>query len=149
MQQYLISGCCIIYKINPNLPVSSLRWLSSKDRHLHSFLVIFLWSSKSCDFNVFLQAWQGHFNVVVFVFNYDIKVRLRQAFPAVCLVRCSFNVAQFLRSTFNIDIPFVTTCHQTAVFNQRRWRRRITLRDFVTAADLKEFRFIVFVELLS
>ena len=147
--KYLISCCCIIYKINPNLPVSSLRWLSSKDRHLHSFLVIFLWSSKSCDFNVFLQAWQGHFNVVVFVFNFGIRERLPQASPAVSLVRCSFNVTQLLRSTFNLDIPFVTTCHQTAVFNQCRRRRRITLRDFVTAADLFEFWFMFFVDILS
>ena len=118
VMRYLISCCRVIYNINPNLPVSSLCWMSAKDRHLHSFLVISSWSSKSCDLNVFLQGGKSHFDVVVFLLYFSIRVNLLYASPAAFLLRASSVVTQSNWSAFDNDVPFVTLCHQTAVFDQ-------------------------------
>ena len=83
---YLTSRVCIIYKINPDLPVSSLCWMSSKDRHLHSFLVILARASKRRDLNVFPQRRQCHFYVVMLVFHFSIRVDLLYTPPVCCLL---------------------------------------------------------------
>ena len=123
---YLISCCRVIYNINPNLPVSSLSWMSAKDRHLHSFLVIFSWSSKSCDLNVLLQGRKSHFDVVVFLFDFGIRVNLLYVSPATFRLAKSSAVTPSDWSAFNNDVPVVTLCHQTAVFDQNSWRWRGT-----------------------
>ena len=119
---YLISCCRVIYNINPNLPVSSLSWMSAKDCHLHSFLVISSWSSKSCDLDVFLQGGKSHFDVVVFLLYFSIKVNLLYASPAAFLLRTSSSLIWCDWSAFYNGVPFVTLCHQTAVFDQSSWR---------------------------
>ena len=126
VMRYLTSCCRVIYNINPNLPVSSLCWMSAKDRHLHSFLVISSWSSKSCDLGVFLQGGKSHFDVVVFLLYFSIRENLLYASPPAFLMRTSSSVARSDWSAFNNDVPFVTFCHQTAVFDQSSWRWRAT-----------------------
>ena len=91
---YLTSWVCIIYKINPNFPVSSLYWSFSKDRHLHSFLVIFSWSSERSDLDVLLQRWQCDFNVIVYQLHFSVGVDHHQASPVVTLLGLFLDVMQ-------------------------------------------------------
>ena len=96
----------IVDKINPNFPVFSLCWFSSKDRHLHSFLVIISWNSKSCDFKVFTQCWNGHFNVVMFLHYSGVRVHLGNIPPRAFLLSLSLTVTEQC-SAFHHNVPFV------------------------------------------
>ena len=140
---YLTGWTCIIYKINPNLPVSSLFWSFSKDRHLHSFLVIFSWSSKRSDLDVLLQRWQCDFNVIVFWLHFSFGVDHHQASPVASLIGHTLSSMRY-GATFYLHIRLISRCHQKGVFNQNRMRWWGTTQDFIAAADL-DVCFIIFI----
>lgn len=114
---YLERHFGIIYQINSDMPVTGFGWLLPKDRHLHSLLVIFSWSSKGCHFETFSQHWQRQPDVVMFCLHFSIRIHFFNILPLFL-----FLTLIGMWPAFNRSNPGVSLHHQTAVFQQNGLR---------------------------